>query len=196
MDIRGSQCILRNKHIRTHTHLQQKAEQPRCDFQFSCRHSSNILVPCSSSLSVYPYPLSVPSSRAWGNLLICPPFLLARLYFFIRPSGGCHSPRGCQSTLILIRTRVLSGVNGSQQLSTGFSQSRPDSSITLLHACNANVHACTHTLAHFSSNNDGMQKKKKQTRTLTVLDRSAVERIMAHSRRFAAKSLGYERLSI
>lgn len=49
------------------------------------------------------------------------PSLLARLYFFIRPSGGCRSPGGCQSTLILIRTWVLSGVNGSQQLSTWLS---------------------------------------------------------------------------
>lgn len=49
------------------------------------------------------------------------PSLLARLYFFIRPSGGCQSPGGCQSTLILIRTWVLSGVNGSQQLSTRLS---------------------------------------------------------------------------
>lgn len=49
------------------------------------------------------------------------PSLLARLYFFIRPSGGCRSPGGCQSTLILIRTWVLSGVNGSQQLSTQLS---------------------------------------------------------------------------
>lgn len=49
------------------------------------------------------------------------PSLLARLYFFIRPSGGCWSPGGCQSTLILIRTWVLSGVNGSQQLSTRLS---------------------------------------------------------------------------
>lgn len=86
-------------------------------------------------------PLFVPSPGAWGRLLKCPP-LLARLYFFISPSGGCQSPRGCQSTLILIRTWVLSGVNGSQQLSTSFLQSYCNSYIT--HCMCRRMHTYVH----------------------------------------------------
>lgn len=87
------------------------------------------------------YPLLGPEGAFWYA-----PSLLARLYFFIRPSGGCQSPRGCQSTLILIRTWVLSGVNGSQQLLTGFSQSYHNSSIT--HCAQTRTHRQTRTHPH------------------------------------------------
>lgn len=102
------------------------------------------------------YPCSTSPLSAHA-LSICPllgpegafgfaPSLLARLYFFIRPSGGCQSPIGCQSTLILIRTWVLSGVNGSQQLSTGLSQSYCNSYITHCRRAHTHTHIkpCIH----------------------------------------------------
>ena len=103
--------------------------------------------PCPASpLSVHALPICPllgPEGAFWYA-----PSLLARLYFFIRPSGGCQSPRGCQSTLILIRTWVLSGVNGSQQLSTGFSQSCRNSYITHCMHTHTEMHACTHSHTH------------------------------------------------
>lgn len=117
------------------------------------------------------YPLLGPEGAFWYA-----PSLLARLYFFIRPSGGCQSPRGCQSTLILIRTWVLSGVNGSQQLLTGFSQSYHNSSIT----------HCAHT--HTDTHTPTQTKTRYQNVKWKVKCKCDVERTITHWRRFTLKS--------
>lgn len=112
--------------------LKQYTQEQSMSF---CSYSQISLFQVSSIRALSTCPLLGPEGAFWYA-----PCLLARLYFFIRPSGGCQSPTGCQSTLILIRTWVLSGVNGSQHLSTGLSQSYCSSYITLC------MHACMYTL--------------------------------------------------
>lgn len=132
-NIRGS-CCQREKvrGRRKKKRLKQYTQEQSMSF---CSYSQISLFQVSSIRALSTCPLLGPEGAFWYA-----PCLLARLYFFIRPSGGCQSPTGCQSTLILIRTWVLSGVNGSQHLSTGLSQSYCSSYITLC------MHACMYTL--------------------------------------------------
>ena len=104
-----------------------------------------------------------------GSIQMCP-LSLARLYFFIRASGGCQSPGGCQSTLILIRTRALSGVNGSQQLSPGLSQPRRNSYIT---QCTRTGDTHTHTGKTRTGNQRTPRRRGTRTHTNTQSSTSA-----------------------
>lgn len=180
MNIWGSNCVSKYHNL-SYYHIVSK---PKNNLNLSALTPK---YPCSTSpLSVHALsicPLLGPQGAFWYA-----PSLLARLYFFIRPSGGCQSPRGCQSTLILIRTWVLSGVNGSQQLSTGLSQSYRNSYIT---QC---MHTHMHTRVHTHTRITDYAKCAKWKARHTC--KYAVERIITHTGRFTLKSLVYEHISI